>query len=696
MGVIFSWKKISYLLVIDTICITDFLILFDISILRQIFGFFLLTLLAGLLILHIMNINDIDKLDRILLSIGLSISFLMIFGLIVNFIGLLFRFQEPLGELPFLIALNFALSIFLLAGYITNNNPLFLKPRFILVNKEKILLIFPILLPVLSIIGIELVNQIDSSIFITGVLISIIVFIVLIFISHVDIPKRIYSIIIFSISVSLLLLLSLRTDHLIGADTHIEYYFFQLISSNLHWFMQGNDLVNLCLSVTILPTLYHSILNVPNEFLFKVLYCLLYSISPLIIFSFTRKYIGDLYSFLASLFFMFQMNFLWTAANARTSIAILFVSLSILVLFGLALNKRNTTILLMAFITSMIFSHYTTSYIFFFLLLSAFIICSLLKVKTISALNFKIIAFFFVMIFFWYSIVSTVAFESGTFLLQKTLGFQNLFIEDAKDINALEIIGYGIGSKNIIQQIEFASNWLIFILIGVGFIAYIIFFFDKKHKSKQNNLIGIFLKNLKYEYLIIAAICILILFMMVILPFISLGYDIQRVFALTSIILAIFFIFGGIQTTSFINKLIKSPQIPVYAILIIILSLNFFCVTGVFYEYFGDSRAIILNSDGPQSYNFQVYDRDVESVLWLNNYMPLKSLVYTNQLGSRIFSSRYGRNDYIKKYIADYSPQHYYVFIRTGTNINGGILNGYPFLIKYEKILDSGGGQVYQ
>ena len=59
-------------------------ILLDIPILRQILGLLFLTILPGLLILMALKLDKIGLTEKIVLSVGLSVSFLMLFGFLIT------------------------------------------------------------------------------------------------------------------------------------------------------------------------------------------------------------------------------------------------------------------------------------------------------------------------------------------------------------------------------------------------------------------------------------------------------------------------------------------------------------------------------------------------------------------------------------------------------------------------------------
>ena len=70
---------------ISILDLTDIVVLLDIPFSRQILGFLFLTILSGVLILQILNLDKLELTEKIVLSIELSVSFLMFFGLLVYF-----------------------------------------------------------------------------------------------------------------------------------------------------------------------------------------------------------------------------------------------------------------------------------------------------------------------------------------------------------------------------------------------------------------------------------------------------------------------------------------------------------------------------------------------------------------------------------------------------------------------------------
>ena len=666
--------KNRFTFIILMLFITDLAILFNIPFLRQIIGFLFLTILPGLLILQNLKLNKMDFLEKFILSWGISISFLLFFGLLLNNLSLSLGYETPLSTIPLLIAFNLTFIVLAIAGYNTNKNPIFFFPNLNLSTSEKAFLIVPILLPALTILGTHVMNTTDNNIILMFLLFLIPIYVASICIFNQKFPKRLYPIVIYLISISLLLLMALRSDHLIGADTHTEYYYFQTTLSNIHWSVFGHSTLDACLIISLLPTIFQSILNVPSELLFKVLYPLIYSISPLIIYILSKKYIGESYAFLASCFFMFQQNFLNTTTNARTCIAVMFFALAMMTLFNDKIDPLKKKILFIVFIASCMVSHYSTTYIFFFIMLGAFIGMEIVSKKyTVKkVVSLTIVILFFSMVFFWYSQITEAAFNAGVGFIENTLSNLNrFFVEESRGGGPRAIFGEGIGQKGIPHKIEFIFTWTSFAFIGVGIITLI-----RRYKEMSFPELNFkrpeFLKD-KFEvtHFMISLLCAGLLIAMVALPFVSKGYGIDRVYTTAITILSVFFVIGGITLSRYL-------KVRAYLIILLVLIPYFLCVTGVMYNLFGVPRAIILNSEGAQYDLMYVHDQESYGAKWLKSNTNEKAKIYADWYGTaRLKSQGMIRSPrYAKSLIEDNkSIKEGYIYLRYTGVVNGKLMD---------------------
>ena len=91
----------------------------NIPIFRQIIVFIYLSFLPGFLLLRIMKMNGINTVDTILFSVGLSLTFSMFTGLLINELNLI-GVSQPLSTVPLTIGLSFLTLVIFLMCYKQN------------------------------------------------------------------------------------------------------------------------------------------------------------------------------------------------------------------------------------------------------------------------------------------------------------------------------------------------------------------------------------------------------------------------------------------------------------------------------------------------------------------------------------------------------------------------------------------------
>ena len=639
-----SIKKCIWIL-IGLIFLSDLAILLDIPYIRQILGFIFLTILPGLLILQILKLNKIGFTEKFVLTVGLSISFLMFFGLLLNNSSLGLGYKSPLSTVPLLISFNLAAIALILVAYLMNKDAVFSLPNLNLSVSEKAFLIVSVMFPALSIFGTYFMNTTDNNTILMFLLFLIPAYVAFVCFFNKKFSVRIYPLIIFLISISLILIKALRFNHIYGMDAHTEYYLFQTTLDNLHWGIFGHSTLDACLSISLLPTIYQLFLNVNSEIFFNVFYVILFSLTPLIVFVISRKYVGDFYGFLASIFFMFQARFIFAVGGARTNVAIFFFAFAMMTLFSDKIDPLKKRILFIVFMASCMVSHYSTTYIFFFIMLGAFVGIEILskKYSVKKVISLTIVILFFSMIFFWYSQVTETAFNAGVGFIETTLkNLHDFFILESRGQTQV-MLGQGIMEKGIPHMVEFVFTWLTFALIGIGIITLIRRYKEMSFPELNLKKSGFLKDKFEVAYFVIALACVGLLVVMIALPFVAVGYDMFRLYAVAITILSVFFVIGGMMIAKYLNKLLavlqgkastnNASQVRTYLIILLVLIPYFLSVTGVTYQMFGYPRQIILNSEGEQYDTMYVHDQESYGAKWLKVHSEGKTKVYTDFYG---------------------------------------------------------------
>lgn len=468
-----------FVFIISMLLLMDLTILLNIPFLRQIIGFLFLTILPGLLILQILRLNEMEFLEKFVLSVGLSISFLMFAGLFINEVYYALGYKNPLATYSLMISFNVIMLGLCYWAYKRNPNENFTIPELNLeINLEKILFLIPLCFPFLSIFGRAYMDMTDSNIIIMFLYILIPIYVTLIALIKDKVSEHVYPLAIIMISVSLLFLGSLRGDYFIsGGDINDEYHAFQLALNSHHWSLEYlRTGYNACLTVGILPAIYNNLLSIDIA-IYKVCYPLIFSIVPLIIYlTFKDKYLTKNYAFLSSCFFMFQYVFTHMIFNwARVEIAMLFFALSFMILLNAREDKIKKRLLFIIFMVGIIFSHYSTAYITF-IILSLSLLILIIQGKYYKKLFERnitgtFVILFFIVIFFWYGQLTDTSFNDLLRFTENTfINLQNLFVEEARSEATLKIVGK---TDILPETISYLVHLMSFTLIGIGVISLI-------------------------------------------------------------------------------------------------------------------------------------------------------------------------------------------------------------------------------
>jgi uncharacterized membrane protein len=738
--------------------VTDIFVFIDMPVFRQVTGFLFLTSVPGLLILYILKLNNLGLTEKFVLSVGLSISFSMFAGLLINSVCPLFDYNRPLSTNCLLISFNIIILILAIVACFRNRNTLVFPDSRLkilrLSTEEKTFLLLPAFFPLLSILGMRIMNTTDNNAMLMALLFLIPAYTIFVAIKHKQVPDRVYPPMIFLTSISLVLLLGLRSNHIIGADAHTEYYLFQQTFFNGQWQILLNSTLDSCLSISILPTIYQFFLNINSEYLFKILYPLLFSISPLVVYLISRKYIGSFYAFLASLFFMSQSIFLGTAHSPRTNMAILFFALAIGVLFHDGLSELNKKLLFIIFAVSCIVSHYSTTYIFFFVLLLTWIgmeiipkilphrkrlavssgnhgsgggspnlsqngeilsgatnvsgttAVSITQSQLKKGITIAIVALFFMVLFFWYSQVTGAAFNVGVGFITATLrSLQDFFILESRGTGVALAFGAGLGAKGIPYQITFIFSWLTIAFIAIGVLTTLFRYrhavaFPGGRESQHTEFLS---QKFDAEFFVVSLVCSAILVAAVALPFVFVGYGMDRVYCQMMTVLSPFFVIGGIMVARFLRAKWA------YLVIVIVLIPYFMCNTGTMYQVFGVPQEITLNSKGQNYDVMYVHEQETYAAKWLKEHVREDARIYADWYGgSRLVSQGGIRSTvYPKAFIEEGKPLGKgYIYLRYCGAVDGKVMDSnyqWHYLIDYQNefakrplIYSNGGSQVWR
>lgn len=679
--------------------LVDVTIVVDIPFFRQILGFAYFTLIPGMVLIRIVGMNDLDRLEKILFSIGLSVSFVMFLGLVVNQSGLLFPSLVSLSTPTLLLATNFAVLFLCILCYFFNQNMLWDKSKLNFSLSWVLLLC----LPALAILGTAIANF-DGNNVVLLVMIATAALTILV----ASTRSRINSpLVLFMISIALLFHTSLISNYIVGFDIHRAYHVFEITHSTGIWNPIINETgpyaprMNQMLSATVFPTIYSNILNLEGTWVFKIVYPVIFALVPVGLFQLYQKYVGKKAAVLAAFFILADITFSAEMPGLPTQmIAEFFLVLLLIVIFHEKLNPPKKVVLLTIFGAGMVVSHYGTSYVLVFILLIGWSI--LLLTKKPMKIKSTYVILLFALAFSWYIYTSQSA--SFATLLDMGQNIYNSFWIDFLNPTEEVLSGVGIGESAVS-----IGHWL-----GRGF-HYITQFFM---------VLGVTVVLLKLrkgyqfdrEYVTMSTLMLAFIISPLVLPSFNL-LNITRMYHMSLLFLAPFCIVGGNFLFSFLPRLPKS-YMPSILTLIVITSLFLF-ETGFVYEVSGDVSYSVplslyrMNRTLVYGRGYLAESADVAGVQWLHSNVILNpempTTIYADSVSIYCRLISYGRlsSDYTDILFNGtyFDSTDVYVYLRRFNTFDGKIalMEGQwlntsdldPRLEALDEIYTNGGSEVF-
>lgn len=633
-----------------------------ILILRQSISFIYLIFIPGLLILKILKVQKSSAIETILYSVGLSLSFLMFTGLLMNTLYPLIGIAKPLSKEYLIITIILLISFLIFMCYIKERDFSAIH-SFEIKDFPTNYVLFSLLIPFLSVFGAYSVLFYDNNILLLFLL--VLISIIPIFVAFDKIPSKIYPLLIFVIAISLLYHKTLSSMYIQGCDLHIEYYFASIVKLNSYW----NPLIlhncNCVLTNVILAPIFSQISALSLTWIFKIIYPLLFSLVPVALYQVYREQTNDKIAFFASFFFMSFFVFydiMALLSNAKQMMAEFFFVLLMLLMVNKHMSDIKRVILVIIFAFSLIVAHYGTSYIFIIMLIFVWVLIRLndkfniISRDIINVTKHNFISLFIVVALAWYTYTAgSKPFESIVHIGDHIVN--SIFTEFLNPLEGGAV--YYIATElplswEILRILNYISQF--FILLGIFYIAI------QKLKHKETLL------KFKNEYFFFSIACLVLLMSSMILPH-SVGrgsMGLTRVYHLTLLFLAPFGIIGGLKIMSilanFINKSVhfgytlSKPNafkfLSVFFMLFLLFNSNF--VSEIIQETYGNdyspnpsiSQSRIKQNGSVDEkilyYGCNYPEQDIYSAEWLGKYRNKNRKIFIDGFHSEHVLISYG------------------------------------------------------
>ncbi len=673
--------------ILTTLIVTWIAVLVDVPYLRQLLSALCLFVIPGLLILRILRIRPSDLWENVVLIVGLSITFLMLFGLTLNQISITLNLPPLLTSDALPISLLACLFVGTVIARMMGSWDLNVPYSVSFSLFTWILLALATILPVASALGAERINRLgNNDIALLSLLLIVILFLAIAF-GHRRISARTLPYSLFMIGLSMLISFSLRSWHVSGWDIHQEFYVYQLTETSGLWqFENFRDPYNASISITILPTVINAFLDIDPEYVFKSVYQLIFALVPVVIFLIARRYVSLLLSFFAAAFFIFQPWFIQPMpALARQQIALLFFALLLWILFDSNLLHWQKNTLLAFFGVSLVTAHYSTTYIALGILTLTFLgsmIVRTVVVKDRPSIRAKLLpawllAFLWATTIYW-TIFQTQITGGATYIAQITIDSMRTAILsdlrsedvwqtfrlteehfDLEDVYAyvnekteeyqgnpklyhpntyydfqptivrsqsLEGAVSNVATRTTLASVFGLSKQITKLLTLAGAVILLRKIIKPGGADPEPFLLT---RGFHQEFILVNFIGLVILMALLVLPVISLYYNSFRLFMQVLIISSVSMVLAAVTMLHIIPK----PRIR-ERIIAILLILFFLHSTGVSSYIVGGRATMNLNSFGDPYDKFYTQDHEVYAAEWLSLRRDPQPAIYADEIAS--------------------------------------------------------------
>jgi len=684
-------------------------IFLNVSIARQVLSLVYFTIMPGLLIILLMKPKELDQIEIVVFSVGLSLAFLMFAGVLVNELGPLLGISRPLSLMPLLTVLNMFLLVITFLTALRNDRDNFFEIK--VDWKITPTLIFLLFLPAISIFGAIWMTIFRDNVFLLFIIALIALFIVLgmIFSKRV-LPQKLYAVAVFLIALSIIFHSCIIFKYPIsyGSDTSYEYFIYKSTEIKAYWdstlfrdMLHGR--LNSMASLTVLPTIWSTVSGVDSLYVRKVLYSVIFSFVPLILFQFWRKKYGLTRSFFAVFFFVSSITFYTEMMGlGRQMVSEIFLALLLLSIF----NGKRTPFNKMCFVifsAGLVMSHYALAEIFLGLSILTVLFVFLLTRKSSRKITVTMVMLLFVFMFAWYIYTShSATFESTLSFGNNVLAQLNEFFDpSSREPTILRALG--------LEQPKTVWNLLSRIFLHLTEFFMVLGFFGLITKKVD--------VKLETDHFALTVVAAFFLALVIVLPGFSKTLNVTRFYHVLLFLLAPLCILGA----EFLIKLLfKQRRKGFTSILLLGVLIPFFLFQiGFVYELTGTESWAPLSLHRMDEYRLYFWsgyvdDKSVFGIKWLSTN--------TNFKQSHIFADLSSIRHELRTYglILDWHitplsnatilSKGHMVYLNslnsihnitvTGTMVAGGVYthptSELPFLENMSKIYTSGGAEIYK
>jgi len=472
-------------------------------------------------------------------------------------------------------------------------------------------------------VGAIYANECQSNLALLLMILCIPIFFFLTFVFRKSLPRNVHVLAVSAIALSLLFHYSFISSYVqpIGSDILLELQVFRITQQNGHWAsvlpasVMGLGRFNNMLSITILPTILSNLLNIDSVWVMKILYPIIFSLVPLVLYCFWQSVFGKRIAFISAFLFMAQETFFTEMLGlTRQMIAELFFVLLLVVILNAKFEFSKKVICLAIFGAAMVMSHYAIAVIFLFFLFATWVLARAIRKRT--AITLSMVLLFSVLMFSWYIFVSgSATFDSivqfGTYVYDEL----NQWANPASRGTAV-LTGLGLqAAPSIWSIVSRAFAYCVELMIITGLIALLV-----KYRKHSKLRIG-------PDYFRFTVLAAILLAMLIFVPGLANTLNMTRFYHILLFFLAPLAALGAIFIVKTVLRQRTGIRTKTSVLLLAVVIPYFLFQTSFVYEVVGDdSWSIPLSKYRMSSlrlYGHFMYidDQSISGARWLSEHV---------------------------------------------------------------------------
>lgn len=376
-------------------------------------------------------------------------------------------------------------------------------------------------------------------------------------------------------------------DFAFVSDANSEFVVYNLIIETGRWQVAADrELLSSCLWTSYIPAMFQRLFSTDIVMTYKLFPCFIFPALPVAVYYLARKMVSPFYAFLASLFLMAQIYFLWMLQLARIGVAVVFFSLALLVIFNENLRFRKKVILFGVLAVCLVTAHYGTTYASILVLGTTCVVLVVLRqIKKIQYPHLKALLVFtgalVVGVVLWHGLFNPMPLGVGEGMVRSTVegktyvketvegevGGKGYWSLEARESVIQVAFGKTLPDMSIPQKIEFIVSWLAILLMSWGLAL----------MAKRCGVMS--------ELVVLMEVCYLTIVISVIVPVVGVYYGIARVYFHMMVLLSACFAVGSMDVAGRL-------RIPRWLLMSVVLAVLGLCTSGLAHKIFGLTRGL--------------------------------------------------------------------------------------------------------